>query len=202
MRECSNPSPPPSTRAASARLGGGQRGAARGGDAVAGGADWQLERRAGRGGAVSGHRQVRACCAACPGHARGGRWRGRGRVAGSRALQGAADRQPKAAWPIQEATGRVPTCSLLSTPLAHPRRSSGIPVIVAAGNNQVDACAVSPASVGDAITVAASNVPNKFIATRTGARRRAPGIWGVRSFMVGGRGAGLDGSAVARPCLA
>jgi subtilisin family serine protease len=44
----------------------------------------------------------------------------------------------------------------------------GISLIIAAGNSAEDSCGISPGNVPEAITVAASNLPNKFSTTRQG----------------------------------
>lgn len=53
--------------------------------------------------------------------------------------------------------GRAPTEHVPAT-----QNDSGILVVVAAGNDRADACGVAPASVEEALTVAASNDPGKF----------------------------------------
>ncbi|KIZ00099.1 peptidase S8/S53 subtilisin kexin sedolisin [Monoraphidium neglectum] len=45
---------------------------------------------------------------------------------------------------------------------------SGVTAVVAAGNSQVDACTIAPASVDEAVTVAATNLPSKFGAPQPG----------------------------------
>ena len=40
-----------------------------------------------------------------------------------------------------------------------------ITAVVAAGNSKVDSCTIAPANVGSAITVAAVDLSNKFLAT-------------------------------------
>lgn len=50
--------------------------------------------------------------------------------------------------------------------------AKGIPVVVAAGNSAQDSCQVAPARVPEAVTVAASNLPNKFQQTSSGTSLR------------------------------
>lgn len=52
--------------------------------------------------------------------------------------------------------------------IQHITEVLGIPVVVAAGNSAKDSCQVAPGRVVTAITVAASNLPTKFSATRAG----------------------------------
>lgn len=46
--------------------------------------------------------------------------------------------------------------------------AKGISVVVAAGNSAQDSCKVAPARVPEAMTVGASNLPNKFQQTTAG----------------------------------
>lgn len=52
--------------------------------------------------------------------------------------------------------------------IKHLTEVVGLPVVVASGNSAKDSCGVAPARVASAITVAASNIPNKFGQTHAG----------------------------------
>lgn len=57
----------------------------------------------------------------------------------------------------------------------------GVTVVVAAGNAQLDTCTVSPANVGSAITVAATDIPAKYERSGTGKGRSQEDVtyfWG------------------------